>query len=121
MNFNDVSDHYWLPDGAIKSFYLDIQRQRVEVELSVRRCAKGKKQEHVTLQEPCILKLTFQEIIEVSMFDNFPTDGYYLDFCYYDNDHEVGFSLNIFDNSSQLHEKYNWVIKAKKMSWAEST
>ena len=120
MDVHQIHEHYWLSEGAIKSFHLDIQNNTAEIELSVRRCAKGKKQGPITLLDPCVLRLTFQGLMEVSLFDKLPTDGYYLKFSLHqDNEKEIGLSFNVHDSSNQIHEQDNWVIKAKTMVWKE--
>lgn len=69
---------------------------------------------------PCIVRLTFQDLIEASLFDKFPTQGYYLNFCTFGNNgDEVGISFNVHDSSNYVYEKDNWVIKAKWMTWKE--
>ena len=119
MNISKFHQHYWTHDGRIKSFRLDIQSNAVEIELLVKKL-NGKGQINEKDLIPCTLKLTFQQLIEVSLFDKFPMDGYYLEFVTYNgNGREVGLSINVFDNSSYVYEKPNWMIKAKRVSWEE--
>jgi hypothetical protein len=121
MNISKFHQHYRTHDGRIKSFHLDIENNVAEIELFVKRIitpGKGRISEEDLI--PCTLKLTFRQLIEVSLFNRLPSDGYYLEFVTYnDNDSEVGLLINVFDNSSYVHEKPNWVIKAKRVSWEE--
>ncbi|HEV8272624.1 MAG TPA: hypothetical protein VGQ04_15035 [Chitinophagaceae bacterium] len=123
MNIHQLHEHYWLNGGAIKSFHLDIQNNTAEIQLSVSRHINGKLlvgQINEKDLVPCIIKLTFQELIEASLFDKFPTQGYYLNFCTFGNNGaEVGMSFNVHDNSNYVYEKDNWVIKSKRMTWKE--
>jgi len=124
MNFSKFRSHYWTHDGLIKSFRLDISNNIVEIELSVRKMENGKalpNQIDDNEMVPCSLRLTFHELIEVSVFDRFPTDGYYLEFItsYDSNGREVSLSINLFDSSNYVYEKPNWVIRSKTVSWQE--
>jgi hypothetical protein len=106
----------------LKSFGLDIEKNTLEIELVAKRITSaGKRETHETDLTPCIVKLTFMELIEVSLFDRFPTDGYYIEFStgQISNRNEVELSINVFDNSSYVYEKPNWIIKAKRVSWKE--
>jgi len=124
MNFSKFHNHYWAHDGVIKSFHLDIQNSTVEIELSVRKMGNGKELSGPIDDKelvPCCLRLTFRNLIEVSVFDRFPTDGYYLEFVTScdGNGREVGLSINLFDSSNYVYEKPNWVIRSKRVSWQE--
>jgi hypothetical protein len=114
MNIRKLLDYYLFDDGRIKLFHLDIQNNTAEIELIVSR---------KTIENgsaPCTLRLTFQNLIEASIFDKFPMDGYYLEFrLYQNNGKEFGVFIEVYDNSSQMPEKHNWVIKSKRVSWKE--
>lgn len=122
MNISDFHKHYWTHNGRIKSFRLDVEKSTVEIELAINRIIPPGK---VEIQEkdltPCIVKLIFIELTEVSLFDRFPTDGYYIEFItgQISDRNEVELSINVFDNSSYVYEKPNWVIRAKRVSWEE--
>ena len=123
MNIHQLHEYYWFNGGAIKSFHLDIQNNAAEIELLVsrhtnRKLLGGQINERDLV--PCSVTLTFQGLIEASLFDRFPTQGYYLNFCAFGNNgDEVGISFNVHDNSNYVYEKDNWVIKAKWMTWKE--
>jgi hypothetical protein len=120
MDILKIHENYWFYDGPIKSFHLDIQNNIAEIELSAKRIAPGNKNKPVTFQGSCILRLTFLDLIEVSLFDKFPTDGYYIGCCLgYDEEHVIILSFNVHDKSSYVYEKDNWVIKAKQIIWKE--
>jgi hypothetical protein len=122
MNIHELHENYWFQDGAIKSFHLDVQNNIAAIELSVRRHPNGKLLGRINEKDlvPCTIRLTFQDLIETSLFDKFPTQGYYLNFTSYENNgEEVGISLNVHDNSSYIYEKDNWVIKSKRMTCDE--
>ena len=124
MNFSKFHKHYWTNDGVIKSFRLDIPNSIVEIELSVRKREIRKALSNSTNDHelvPCTLRLTFRYLIEVSLFDKFPSDGYYLEFItgYDGNGGEVCLSINLFDSSNYVYEKPNWVIRSKRVSWEE--
>jgi hypothetical protein len=69
---------------------------------------------------PCTLRLTFEELVEISLFDKFPTQGYYLGFCSFNEyDQAVGISINVHDSSSYVYEKDNWIVKSKSVRWKE--
>lgn len=123
MNIHQLHEYYWLNGGAIKSFHLDIQSNTAEIELLVSRHINRKLLVGQIDQRdlvPCIVRLTFQDLIEASLFDKFPTQGYYLNFCTFGNNgDEVGISFNVHDSSNYVYEKDNWVIKAKWMTWKE--
>ena len=123
MNILQLHEHYWLNGGSIKAFQMDIQNNIAEIELLVGRHTHGKLligQINERDIVPCTIRLTFQDLIEISLFDKFPTQGYYLNFCVFGNDgEEVGISFNVHDNSSYVYEKDNWMIKAKRMTWRE--
>lgn len=120
MNISKLHQHYWTHDGRIKSFCLNIENNTAEIELLVKRITTpGKGRIYEENLVPCTIKLMFQHLIKVSVFNNLPSDGYYLEFSTYDNDNKVELSINVFDNSSYVHEKPNWVIKAKTALWEE--
>lgn len=123
MNIHQLHEYYSLIAGSIKSFHLDIQHNTAEIELLVsrhinRKLLVGQINERDLV--PCIVRLTFQDLIEASLSDKFPTQGYYLNFCTLGNNgDEVGISFNVHDNSNYVYEKDNWVIKAKWVTWKE--
>jgi len=123
MNIHQLHEYYWLHGGAIRSFHLDIQNNTAEIELLVSRDSNGKLlvgQLNERDMVPCTIRLTFQDLIEASLFDKFPTQGHYLNFCLFGNNgEEVGISFNVHDNASYIYEKDNWVVKAKSMEWKE--
>lgn len=123
MNILQLHEYYWLHSGSIKVFHLDIQNNTAEIELLVSRFINRKLlagQINEKDKVPCTLRLTFHNLIEASLFDKFPTQGYYLNFSLFENDsEEVGISFNVHDNSSYIYEKDNWVIKAKWVTWQE--
>ena len=122
MNIDQLNEQYWFHDGAIKSFHLDIQSNSVEIEMFVKRIS-GKRpsgpllEEHI---ESCTLQLVFKKLIEVSLFDRFPTQGYYINFSTCNNNgKEIEVYFNVHDSSNAVYEKDNWVIKAKEIEWKE--
>lgn len=122
LNINDLRKHYWFHDGSIKSFHLDITNNTAEIQLLIKRHITGKLrgQIHEGDLVPCTLKLIFEDLVEASLFDMFPTQGYYLEFnTYSEGSEEVGISFNVHDNSNHTYEKHNWVIKAKHVEWQE--
>jgi hypothetical protein len=126
MNISKLHQQYWFHDGQIKSFHLDIQTGTIEIELLIKRKTKeqGGISEQGGINEknliPCDLKLTFRQLIEVSIFDKFPTDGYYLEFVTFNGGgSEVALFITLFDNSSYGYDKPNWVVKSKRVSWEE--
>jgi hypothetical protein len=122
MNIDELRGQYWFHDGTIKSFHLDIQSNRVEIELFVGRIKRNRPSGPLQEEdlEPCILQLVFEKLIEVSLFDRFPTQGYYLNFSTFNNTSKrIEVSLNVHDSSSSVHEKDNWVIKARQIAWKE--
>jgi hypothetical protein len=124
MNIHQLHEYYWLNGGLIKVFHLDIQNNTAEIELLVSRHTNrellvGQINEKDLV--PCTIRLTFQNLIEASLFDKFPTQGYYLNLSLFGNNgEEVGISFNVHDNSSYVYEKNNWMIKAKWMTWKEA-
>lgn len=100
---------------------MDIENNVIELKLSVKRIIRGKEKIIDENLVPCIVQLTFQQLIEVSLIDKFPTKGSYLEFIisFQQSSNEVSLSINFFDNSSHVYEKPNWVIKAKRVSWQE--
>ena len=123
MEIHQLHEYYWLNGGSIKSFHLDIQNNTAEIKLLVSRHTNGKLllgQINESDLVPCTVRLIFQDLIEASLFDKFPTQGYYLNFLAFGNNgDEVGISFNVHDNSNYVYEKDNWVIKAKWMTWKE--
>ena len=123
MNIHQLHDYYWLNGGAIKSFHLDIQNNAVEIELLVSRDSTGKLLAGSLNERDlvrCTIRLTFQDLIEASLFDKFPTQGHYLSCSLFGNNgEEVGMSFNVHDNASYIYEKDNWVVKAKWMEWKD--
>ena len=90
MNFSKFNNHYWTPDGVIKSFHLDVPKSIAEIELSVHKREIGKALSNSTNDKellPCNVRLTFRYLIEVSLFDKFPSDGYYVEFI-------TGYNIN---------------------------
>jgi hypothetical protein len=123
MDLTKLLEKYWFHDGTIQSFHLDIQKNSAELELLVKRSTKGKLSDPVEEKDlvDCTLKLTFEDLIEASVFDIFPTQGYYINFSSYTHgDEEVGISFNVHDSASYVHKKDNWVIKAKRMLWKDT-
>ena len=122
MNIDQLNKQYWFHDGAIMSFHLDILNSRVEIVLHVRRISKERKPGPLQEQDlsPCTLQLICTDLIEVSLFERFPTQGYYLNFTTInDSVHGIELSFNVHDSSSYVYEKDNWVIKAKQIKWKE--
>ena len=120
MNISDFHRHYWTHNGRVKSFRLDVEKNTIEIELEAKRITSlGKGQVHEKDFTSCIVKLTFIRLIEVSLFDRFTTDGYYIEFITGENENgnEVELSINIFDNSSHVHERPNCVTKTQRISW----
>jgi hypothetical protein len=122
MNIDQLNEQYWFHDGAIKSFHLDIQTSYVQIELFVKRISRRRPSGPLLEEdlESCTLQLEFKNLIEVSLFDRFPTQGYYVNFCTV-NDTAKGIEVhfNVHDNSSSVYEKDNWIIKAKEIAWKE--
>jgi len=123
MDFRQILERFWFHGGAIKSFHLDIPNNLAEIELSLKRHIDGKlligeiKESELV---PVILRLTFHELVEASLFDKFPTQGHYIDFSTFVIDgNKVGISFNVHDSASYVYEKDNWVIKSKIMTWEE--
>lgn len=122
MNISQLREYYWFHNGSIKSFRLDIPNNTAEIQVQVKKHINGKLSGQFQERDlvPCTLKLTFEDLIETSLFDRFPTQGYYLDFKSYGNgDEEVGISFNVHDNSSYTYETDNWVIKARRVNGEE--
>ena len=122
MDINHLHEQYWFHDGAIKSFRLDIQNSTAAIELLVKRHIGGKLAGQIQEKDllSCTLRLVFEDLVEVSLFDKFPTQGYYLNFSSYGKmGEEVGVSLSVHDNSNHVYEKDNWVIKARRITWRE--
>lgn len=64
--------------GSIKALHLDIQNNTAEIELLVSRHINGELlvgQSNERDMVPCAIRLTFQNLIEASLFDKFPTQG----------------------------------------------
>src|SRR5687768_14291901 len=120
-NIYQLHDQYWFHDGAVKSFHLDVRNSRAEIELLVSRIRKGyssplRKEDLL----PCTLQMVFEHLIEVSLFDRFPTQGIWIDFSANKNmADQIEVCLNIHDHSSYVYEKPNWVIRAKQINWKE--
>ena len=54
----------------------------------------------------CTLKIIMEDLIEVSLFDKFPTQGYYLNFSTAElAKREVKISFNVHDSSSYNMKK----------------
>ena len=122
MNVNQLHEQYWFSEGQVKSFQLDIQNNKAEIELLTKRIINKGPNGQILENglKPCTLRITFENLIELSLFDKFPTQGYYLDFNTYNNGEEdFAISLNVHDNSSYVYEKDNWFIKAKNITWKE--
>jgi hypothetical protein len=122
MNIKRLLSQYWFHDGALKSFRLDIPNDFIEIELFVKRITRISPPGPLQPEDltPCTLKLLFEKLIEVSLFDKFPTQGYFLDFSISDYGTKgIEVSFNVHDNSSSTYEKPNWVIKAKQIAWEE--
>jgi len=123
MNIHQLHEYYWLNGGSIKAFHLDIQNNTAEIELMVsrhinRKLLVGQINERDMVS--CTIRVTFQHLIEASLFDKFPTQGYYLNFSLFENNgEEVGISFNVHDNASYIYEKDNWMIRAKRVTWKE--
>lgn len=122
MDIIELHKYYWFHDGSIKSFYLDIPTNTAEIQILVTRHVDRHLLEQIDEKDmiSCTLKIMFEGLIETSLFDKFPTLGYYLDFkSYSKGEEEVGISFNVHDNSSHTYEADNWVIKAKQVKWEE--
>src|SRR5687767_1769319 len=117
MKIEQIHRQYWFHDGRIKSFHLDIETNRVEIELFVKRI-KGSRPSGALLEEnlePCTLQLLFEKLIEVSLFDRFPTQGYYLNFSTFNNTGKgIEVCFNVHDSADHIYEKDNWIIKSKE-------
>jgi hypothetical protein len=122
MKIEQLHGQYWFHDGRIKSFHLDIENGRVELEMFVKRILRNRSSGPLQDEDfqPCILQLVFEELIEVSLFDKFPTQGYYVDFSTFSNTGKgIEVFFNVHDSSNHVYEKDNWVIKARKITWKE--
>lgn len=124
MNIQQLRERYWFDGGAIRSFHLDMQKNTAELEMLVKmhmnEILSGSGQIEERDLVPCTIRITFQDLIEISLFDKFPTQGYYLKFTSSEiNGVEVGVSFNIHDNASYTYEEDNWVIKAKRVTWKQ--
>jgi hypothetical protein len=122
MNIESLFAQYWFHDGAVKSFRLDIPNDFVEVELLVKRVKRISPRSPLQQEDltPCLLNLRFEQIIEVSLLNRFPTQGYYLDFSASDRGNEgIEMCFNVHDNSSSVYDKPNWIIRAKRVAWKE--
>jgi hypothetical protein len=60
-------------DGKIKSFRLDIQNKVVELELLVKRIIRREEKIIDENPVPSIVNIRFQQLIEVSLTNQFPT------------------------------------------------
>jgi hypothetical protein len=122
MNIENLHGQYWFHDGAIKSFHLDIQNNYLEIELFVNRINRTSPSGRLQKEDltPCTLNLRFEKLIEISLLNKFPTQGYYLDFSTFNKNSEgLEVCFNVHDNSSAVYEKPNLIIKAKKVAWKE--
>jgi hypothetical protein len=121
MEFVLLHKYYWFIDGSIKSFHIDVQNSSASIDLVVRRYRNGKIPVQVKEEDlvTCTLRLTFHDLIQVSLLNKFPTQGYYLNFSTSESSEEVGISFNVHDSSNHVYEKDNWIIKAKRVAWKE--
>jgi len=122
MNFSKFRQDYWTDGGRVRSFHLDVEKNTAEIELILKRkITPGKERIYEEDLIPCVVRLSFRQLIEISLFDEFPTDGYYLEFITggIGNGNDVELSINVFDSSSHVHERPNWTIKAKRVLWEE--
>ena len=120
-NIYQLRDQYWFHNGAVKSIHLDLQNSRAEIQLQVSRIKSGyssplRKGDLV----PCTLHMVFEQLIEVSLSDRFPTQGNWIDFsANRDRADLVELCINIHDSSTYIYEEPNWVIRAKQITWKE--
>lgn len=120
MHIEALTYHYWFHNGKLISFHLDIQKDSVEIEIEVNKILKRKANGMIEDMAPCNLKIKMEDLIEVSLFDKFPTQGYYLNFSTAKlAKREVEISFNVHDSASYTYEKDNWNVRAKKIEWVE--
>jgi hypothetical protein len=121
MQIDSLQSQYWFSGGTIKSFFLDIKSSHIEIDVYVKRFKKNAPRSPVKEHdlEPCTLRILLEDLIEVSLYDTFPTEGDYLDFITFKNGNVIEVGFNVHDGSNFVYEEPNWLIKAKQVSWRE--
>lgn len=121
MLVTELLENYWFHDGALQVVHLNVAANSAVLELAVKRIISGKASGNLQKENlvPCTLKLFFEDLVEATLINKFPTQGHYLDFTLYEYKGEVTASFLVHDNSSSIHANDNWVVKARKLTWKE--
>jgi hypothetical protein len=107
MNLEQLFNRYILNDGTVKSFHFEVASKRATVELDIRK--------HLPKQKwaKCSVQITFIDVTEIFLFEDFPTNGNYSDFTFVKlADGKLYLSLDPYGNSGEPHTEDNWIIKA---------
>ena len=115
----DLNSKYILPDGEILSCRIVYSNENnisayVIIDLKVRRLkAKNK-------TESCKIRLRFDDLIDMSLFEDFGTQGNYSDITLVTTDNnEIYLSLDPYDNLNKPDSRDNFVIRSKKIEIQE--
>jgi hypothetical protein len=116
MTFDDFESQYSLPDGEVISLHIDYcsdnnDKNSVLLTLKVKRILTKNKREN------CILKLMFQDNLQINIYENFGTGSDLSDItlvklengCFY-------LSLDPYDNSGLPNNKDNFTIQSKNLT-----
>jgi hypothetical protein len=114
MSISDINKKYILCDGKIIRLEFSFENKEMNIELQIRKLLSNKK------SQPCKVRLTFIDVTEFEMFEDFPTNGEYSDFIFTEISNEnIYASFDPYGNSGQPNEQDNWIIKSKNVKLIE--
>jgi hypothetical protein len=111
---DDIFKNYALCDGKIYHFEFSFDKKELSVDLQV-----GKSISKNQYQD-CKIRLTFIEVLEFNIFEDFPANGQYSDITLttLDSD-QLYVSFDPYGNSGRPHEDDDWIIKSKSVKIIE--
>ena len=114
----DLLSKYALNDGEIHSLKLEYASETTQnsmiIDLKVKKYISKNK------FVPCLLRLIFSELIELSIYEDFGTEGNYSDITIlFEVKDEYYFSFDPYDNKNKQNDKDNFIIKARKLEIIE--
>lgn len=109
-----IYEKYVLPDGQITRLEFSFDNKELNIELKIRKLVSKKK------YEGCKVRLTFFDVKEFYIFEDFPTNGQYSDITFIkEEDGQLYTSFDPYGNSGQQNEQDNWIIKASNVMLTE--
>ena len=117
---DELNSKYALCDGAICSInlqYADFVNE-VYIDPAVELIVEVRKEVAKKLV-PVRLVLEFQQLLEVSIFDNTLRDNIFSDFKFFETTEGYYLSFDPYDNTQCIHDNDNGIIRAKFFQYRE--